>query len=199
MRKRIGWMLCLCLSLSLALCCAEQAPQAAEGEQAALQELEPLMTLAGEDAGSQDLGKLTEVIMEEPMSEYADGTGLSFRYPAVLIFSEENGGNVAANAEGTASLWIESMEKDAGLTLETLEGAVKLTAPEAATEMNAEAGTLVVKSKVDEATRLAEIYLFSAAHMHHLSYYYPAADAETWETWLSYLMNSITTEDSPQG
>ena len=201
MKKTIGILLAAILVLLCLSGLGEQpAASGEQNEEIALKELQPLMEMTEvENTEGLDLEELTEAYANSAMSEYVDGTGLCFQYPSVLVFSEENGSSVAVSEDGAASLWIESLERDAQLTLDNLRSAVSLTSPKAETEILQDIGCLTVRQEGEDRVQIAEIYLLSKNWMHHLTMRYPSDQAETYNTYLSYLVNSLTTQESDLG
>ena len=206
--KNVTRALCFLAALILALGCtvyAEQAPDPAEGsrpdsEEQGLQEIQQLMEISEvENTEGMSLEELTDAVSGNAMSDYQDGvTGFTMQYPSIFQFDEEADSLIAFTADRQASLTIENMANEGGLTEDILLEAIRMETPDAKPQKNEQNGCLRV-DHTEEGSCRTELYLLTEKSFHHITIVYPAAEQNTFLPYIEYMINTMGTKDTDQG
>ena len=198
----------LCLLLTAAACIAALAEEENtenaqnETEEQGYQELQALMEISQiEQAEGMNLEEATESFDLSVMSEYYDSaTGFSMQYPSVFQFDEEKEIPTASTTDGKAQLTIENYSSSGDLTEEMLLEAIRLENPDGEVKKNAENGSLRTDRSTDGGQRKqTDIYFVSAKSFHHIIIQFPAEEAATYDPYIEYMINSLTTEETDLG
>ena len=160
--RRLSALAAILLTMVFILpACAEPAPEDAEQ---GLDEIQPLleMTDVREEEG-MSLEEMTDAFTESAMSEYFDSaTGFSMQYPSIFMFEEEQNGTSARTADGKATITIDHMANENGISEAQLTDAIRLEAADAAIQKNEQNGCLRTDRITDEGkTGRTDLYLLT--------------------------------------
>ena len=159
------------------------------------------MTEANEEKDGMSLEEMTDAFSSAAMSEYLDSaTGFSMLYPSIFLFDEELPGNTAATADGKATMSIDHMENQGNLEEDALKDAIRLEIPNADIQKNEQNGCLRIDRIADGGkTGQTDLYLLTKHSFHHIVIRYPAAEQETFLTYIEYMINTMGTNETDLG
>ena len=198
--RRLSALAAILLTMVFILpACAEPAPEDAEQ---GLDEIQPLleMTDVREEEG-MSLEEMTDAFTESAMSEYFDSaTGFSMQYPSIFVFEEEQDGTSARTADGKATITIDHMANENGISEAQLTDAIRLEAADAAIQKNEQNGCLRTDRITDEGkTGRTDLYLLTERSFHHIILRYPAAEQGTYFAYIEYMINTMETNETDLG
>ena len=198
-RRILCGILCLLLAIPLAGVNAETENDEAEQ---GLEEIQPLMEMSDiSDTEGMSLEEMTDAFSESAMSEYYDGaTGFSMQYPVGFLFSEGGNGTSASTADGSATLMIDNMPNQGGLSEENLIEAIRLEIPDTEPQKNEQNGCLRYdRTDEDGQTGQTDLYLLTEHSFHHIVLRYPAAEKDRYFTYIEYMINTMETSATDLG
>jgi hypothetical protein len=191
------------MAVLLAFCCVcAGAETATEESEQGLEEIQTLLDISEvEDTEGMGLEEMTEAVIDSAMSEYIDtATGFSMQYPSSFLFDEGENSSFAVNADRTASLYIENIVNEGTLTEEILIEAIRLEIPEAEMQKNEQNGCLRFDRTEDNGNACqTDLYLLTKRSLHHIIIRYPAEKTEMFETYISFMINTMETDDTDLG
>lgn len=195
------FLLFTALVTAAALSAAESEKPETAAEEEGLQELQPLLELSAvEDTDGLDLEQLTQTIDNEAMSEYFNSeTGFSMRYPSSFVFSEDSGTAAAASSDGKIHMIIEAIPRDEALTMEVIQQVIMMDSPDAGITKYPESDTIRFERKQDDGSLLVDVYMFTESMLHHVSITCADGSEEVLHTYLDYMINSMTTNETEVG
>lgn len=179
----------------------EQAQGPSTAEEQAVDEIQPLIELS-QVSGTEGMGleELTEAFSETAMNDYSDSfTGFFMQYPSFLVFREDQEAHTAVSEDGTAILLIENMPNEGGLKEEALLEAIRYESPEAEILRNEQNGCLRVDKMPGDGFCYTDLYLIAEKSFHHITFRYPAEQKDTYDRYISYMINTMEIQGSDQG
>ncbi len=171
-------------------------------EEQGLSELRPLMEASEiqDNMEGKDLEQITDTLMGAAMSEYINAvTGLSFQYPAQLLFDPQSGGMMAVSEDEKTRMMVESIEKDNQLTLDMICAALQLEDPETLMTRFDENGSALFERTGEDRIYRADVYYPTDQWLHHISVTCPETEGDQWRIWLQYMIHSLTSTDGNLG
>ena len=200
---KMNRLICCVTALSLlVLCLAACAETAQEETEQGLDEIRPLMEMAevGETEG-MSLEEMTDAFTEALMSEYIDSaTGFSMQYPSAFVFEEESDTPYAATADGKATLFIDNMVHDGALNETTIREAILYETPGAEIRKNEQNGCLRVDRLTEDGTKVqTDLYLLTEKSFHHIILKYPEEEKGTYFSYIEYMINTMSTDETDLG
>ncbi len=184
-----------------AACAEEKQEDPVQAEEQAVDEIQPLIELS-QVSGTEGMGleELTEAFSETAMSDYSDSfTGFFMQYPAFLVFREDGEAHTAVSEDGTAVLLIENMPNEGDLEEETLLEAIRYETPDAEIVRNEQNGCLRVDKTTGDGFCQTDLYLIAEKSFHHVTLRYPAEQKETFDRYISYMINTMEIQGSDLG
>ena len=178
-----------------------QQEEKATAEEQAVDEIQPLIEIS-QVSGTEGMGleELTEAFSETAMNDYADSyTGFFMQYPAFLVFREDQEALTAVSEDGTAMLVIESMPIEGELKEDALIEAIRYETPDAEIIRNEQNGCLRVDKTPGDGLCQTDLYLIAEKSFHHITFRYPAEQKETYDRYISYMINTMEIQGSDQG
>ncbi|MBR5961975.1 MAG: hypothetical protein IKZ98_13410 [Clostridia bacterium] len=179
---------------------AETAPEGTEEQ--GLDEIQPLIEMSDvKDTEGMSLEEMTDAFADASMCEYMDSvTGFSMQYPATFQFDEGLGGLTAVTADGKATLSIENMVHEGGLTKEMLLEAIKLEVP-GFDAKGAEVNNCLRVTRNENQDKMiqTDLYYLTEKSLHHITLRYPSDQEETYSSYIDYMINTMETNDSELG
>lgn len=208
--KISGFKICaLIIAVFLAVCSAaaesdapeNEASEANTGEEQGLSEIQPLIIISEvTETEGMSLEEVTEAAAGTSMSEYADSsTGFIMQYPAVFQFDEEQDILIAYTEDRKASLLIENMPNEGGLTEKTLMEALRQI-PDTEPQKNEQNGCIRIdRIAEDGVSYQTDLYYLTDKSFHHIMLIYPPEEQETYHAYIEYMINSMGTSSTDQG
>lgn len=194
--------------LTAALCLpafAEETQNAGEQkgtEEQGYEEIQPLMEMNQiEQTEGMNLEEVTKAFDLSVMSEYYDSvTGFSMQYPSQFRFDEGKEIPTAVTEDDKAWLTIENYSESGGLSQEMLLEAIKLEMPDGEVQKNEENGSLRTDRELDGGKRIqTDIYFITSRSFHHITIEYPAEDQTEYASYINYMINSMTANETDMG
>ena len=178
-----------------------QKEEMAAAEEQAVDEIQPLIEISQvSDTEGMGLEELTSAFSETAMNDYADSfTGFSMQYPAFLTFREDQEALIAVSEDGAAVLVIENMPIEGELKEDALVEAIRYETPDAEILRNEQNGCLRVDRTPGDGICQTDLYLIAAKSFHHITFRYPAEQKETYDRYISYMINTMEIQGSDQG
>lgn len=179
---------------------AETAPEGTEEQ--GLDEIQSLIEMSDvKDTEGMSLEEMTDAFADASMCEYMDSvTGFSMQYPATFQFDEGLGGMTAVSSDGKATLSIENMVHEGGLTKEMLLEAIKLEVP-GFDANGAETNNClrVTRNTNQDTMKQTDLYYLTGKSLHHIILRYPSDQEETYSSYIDYMINTMETNESELG
>lgn len=198
-------LLAAALALSAAAGCAEEKTVPVQPtpvtEEAGYSEIETLLEMNEQlgDLEGMNLEEITDVLTNGAMKEYLnEKAGFTMLYPAAFEWDES--GEMAVSEDGKAVLQIESIPNGGEKYLEKLAEMMKKSTPDGQADYFPESSQLMLK-RTDQQTGMVsvDLYLETGAWIHHAYMVYPADQEKTYEPYIPYMLNSMTSNESEQG
>lgn len=167
-----------------------------------LEEIRPLLDISDvEHTEGLSLEEMTDAFAESAMSEYLhSATGFSMQYPSVFLFDEGDGVSRATTSDGSATLSIENTVSNGALTTEMLSEAIRLEVPDAVIQKNEQNGCLRVDRTVNGGkTGKTDLYFQTGKSFHHIIIEYPAEEQGTYFSYIEYMINTMSTDETDLG
>ena len=198
--KRFGVIFLIMILLCLyAGAYAENQPESMEQ---GLDEIQTLLEMSDmSDSEGKSLEEMTDAFEGASMCEYLDSaSGFTMQYPAVFHFDESEDGLNAVSADGRATLSVENMIHDGGLTREILIEAIRLEVP-GYEPGNAETnGCLYVSRSMDQGKLIqTDLYYLTKRSLHRITLCYPSEEQVIYSSYIDYMINTMDTRDSELG
>lgn len=197
--NRFGVLFLILILCLFSFAYAENQP---EGMEQGLDEIQALLEMSNvTDTEGKSLEEMTDALEDASMCEYLDSaSGFIMQYPAIFHFDESEDGLQAVSEDGRATLSVENMIHDGGLTREILVEAIRLEVPGFDPPDAEKNRCLYVSRSMDQGKTIqTDLYYLTERSLHRITLCYPSEEKETYSSYIEYMINTMETGDSELG